>query len=213
VAAFRAWADSPEVARADRSAEWESAFPGWPAIQDAVYAFLRATPLAAASADDVAALLFLIARDNESETIAADVTETWSRADVIALAARARTEGEVEARWLLAKRVVDPPERELTDADRARLEDVLVAYMADPVEIVRRAALGSLAAIGSARTEAFALAEWAAEHADQVWSRMNVLAVLQYLGSTHFERLRAEAAADPREDLAAYARELGQPAT
>ncbi len=128
IAAFRAWADT--VPRSIRSAEWEIDYDGWPAITAAVGPFLAAT--ARLSGADIAAVLYVLARDNECETVK-DKLIGWPD-HVLALARAGVHGGEIDARWQLADVLG------CVIADDARVAALLETYLADPDEAVRRRA-------------------------------------------------------------------------
>ncbi len=128
IAAFRAWADT--VPRVTRSAEWEIAYDAWPAITAALGAFLAAT--ARLSVADTAAILYILARDNECETVK-ETLIAWPD-HALALARAGVHGGEIDARWQLADVLG------LVIADETLIAPLLETYLADPDEAVRRRA-------------------------------------------------------------------------
>jgi len=196
VARFRLWADDYPVDR--RTAEWECDYPAWGLLYDATVQFVSARPMAAWSAEELEAVLYTIARDNEMQYLSREIRER--RPDtLLSLALAAVERGEPDAKWQLAE--------ELGHLGKARreAERLLLILARDADEYVRRRSLGSLARLDSAAVEELALAEWHREGDNQQWSRMNALWSLQRVGSPRLEALLAEAEQDERSYLSGYA--------
>lgn len=65
VSRFQRWAASYPTA--SRSGEWECDYDNWPALHVAVLQFCESKPFASWSTQEVSAVLYAIARDNEIE--------------------------------------------------------------------------------------------------------------------------------------------------
>lgn len=195
IARFRAWADDFPVA--ERNGEWECFYADWQEIYRAFSAFVSATTCQEWDAKLKETLLYIIARDNEEQVLAKAVAKNPD--DLICLAERALASPERDARWQLAAELGGLDHR-LTEA-----EPLLLQYARDEDEYVRRRALIALADCGSSKVEELAVSAWAAAEAWQEYQRMAVLYALWKVGSRQLETYLAEADADGRQYLVAYA--------
>src|SRR3954449_13403532 len=184
---FRIWALGD---RADYG-EWETEYGEWPAIWDAFRRFVELKPPAQWDAGEWRDVLYAIARDNEDEVIVDDLVERHPDV-LIAIAARARQDGEADARLQLAEALGR------VDVDRDTREALLLDYYDDHSEYVRRYALNALSEMGSRHTERIALEEWdrPGDHRregrvddGQVTSRVAVLHALHRVRAPSFERV------------------------
>jgi hypothetical protein len=203
--AFRGWAAARRGGGAALSGEWECDYPDWPRAYAVLDDYLRTAAPSSAPGEELEALLYLLARDREGEQVARQIAARLPLAQLLFLAEQALVLGEAEARWQLAVRLGQAAP---TGAERARLEALLLTFMRDEDEYVRRRSLQALAAQGCADTERLALAAWGETHDAQQWTRMNALEVLRQVGSSRLPALLDEAAADPREHLSRFARNL-----
>jgi hypothetical protein len=101
VGCFRAWADTLDVAIADRSGEWECDYDGWSEIYRAWTALLAKHPLQGWSATLTIQVLYALARDNECQVMARALAKHESDS-LLALAELALNDGEPDAKWQLA---------------------------------------------------------------------------------------------------------------
>lgn len=211
--AFRDWADAFPAAA--RSAEWECDYEDWDAVWAACETFLEAGDPGAWNPDDCADLLYLLARDNETETIRQMLAEQPAR--LLALAApglcppkpeahlqvpepEARLQmPEPEARWQLADALGDAA------GPREDIESLLVAYCGDADEYVARRALLALARRAAPQTETMARLAW---DSGREYPRIVALRVLWDLRSPLFAPCRAKAIKDGPPGLARAARAL-----
>src|SRR5262249_45914180 len=150
--------------------------------------FVDAVPFASWSPEEVQAVLFAVARDNEDEHLAWEIRHRKPET-LIALARAAIETGEHDARWQLANELgrlgqVGEP------------EGLLLMLARDKDEYVRRRSLASLARLGSPAVEELALAEWQRPGENQEYARITVLWCLHRVGSRHLEPLLADAERD-----------------
>jgi hypothetical protein len=197
VGRFIDWANAYQGVRAG---EWECDYPHWAALHAAVLGFL-ARPFQTWSGEELRAVLFALARDNEMQHVAREVRRRHPEL-LCPLAASALASGGRDARWQLAE------ELGLLDRDRDEAERLLPLLSADEDEYVRRRSLRALARLGSADAERLALAAWDRPDENQEYARMMALECLYLVGSPHLDRLAAEAERDGRPYLLAAAREF-----
>ncbi len=151
---FRRWAGSDPPATRSREeplhhadAEWECDYPHWGELYDAVMAHVAAGPVESWSDEQLQAVLYALARDNEDEILAEGI-RTRHPATLIALARISVMHGEHDAKWQLADqlgRIEHPPAGEV--------ERLLLVFAQDEHEYTRRRALQSLARINSSAAE------------------------------------------------------------
>jgi hypothetical protein len=201
---FREWARDYLVAHT-ASGEWECDYPDWGRTYGVVDEYLRLVDVVGSPRSALADLLYLLARDNECENIAESIATAQGPAGVLFLAECAIELSEADARWQLAVRL-----GELSNGavEARNVESVLLAFMRDENEYVRRRSLQALASQRPTAVEPLALAEWEESHEAQEWTRMNVLEVLRQVGSDRLPELLHQAANDPRPHLAAFARNI-----
>jgi HEAT repeat protein len=198
VAWFMQWAAAIPPER--RRGEWECDYPRWDDLYDAVLGFVSAVPFASWSAEEVQAVLFAVARDNEVQHFAREIRSRKPET-LIALARAAIEGGERDARWQLAE--------ELGQLGQGgEPERLLLTLGHDECEYVRRRSLQSLARIGSPAVEELALAEWQRPDEHQQWARMMVLWCLHRVGSPHLAPLLAAAERDERQYLSDFAKKV-----
>lgn len=196
---FKEWAKAypPE----QRGGEWECNYPFWDDLHSAALAFFGERPYASWSAEERAAILYALARDNEDQRLATDLRS--SHAELLLPLCRAALEsGEADAKWQLAS------ELGRLEQGGGEAERLLRQLATDEAEYVRRMAIQGLARSGSAATEELALGEWQRADENQQWARMMALWCLHRVGSPHLARLLDDAEKDEREHLSAYARRL-----
>ena len=196
VGRFQKWADAYPPER--RSGEWECDYEEWPSFYDAVSGFMANRPFESWSTEEVRAVLFALARDNEIQHIAGEIRRRHP--DMLLPLTRAAIEvGEPDDRWQLAE--------ELGQLGRAggAEEEILLVLAHDEAEYVRRRALGSLARLASPAVESLALEAWHRPDPQQEWARMMALWCLHRVGSPQLQQLLADAEQDPRQHLRGYA--------
>lgn len=197
VARLRAW--TATIAPPQRCGEWECDYPAWPEIYAAWKAVLAAVPIEGWRDQLVGEALFALARDNESQILAGELTHLGAAA-LCSFTEAAVAAGEPDARWQLAC--------ELGTQRAPEVEPLLLRLAADGDEYVRRRALQSLARIGCRRVEELAAREWAEAADDLPWTRMNVLWVLHRISSPRLPALLHQALAAKDPHLRDYASKL-----
>jgi hypothetical protein len=199
VAQFQDWAAAYPPER--RGGEWECDYDQWPNLYDAVLEFVDARPFSSWSAEELRAVLYAVARDNEIEHLAHEI-RSLSTATLLALAAAAVEIGEPDAKWQLAE------ELGRIEEASAEAERLLLTLARDENEYVRRRSLAALARLGSLALEELALAAWQRPDENQQWARMMVLWCLHRVGSPHLEPLLTEAEQDERPNLSNFAKKV-----
>jgi hypothetical protein len=201
VGRFRTWASS--YPPSSRSGEWECDYGHWNDLYDAVLGHVAARPPVAWSDEELQAVLYALARDNESEHLAEQIGLRHP-ATLVVLAEAALILGEPDARWQLAEQLGHLG-HEGNEAER-----LLLSFASDETEYVRRRALGALVRVGSPAVERLALDAWNRQDEYSEWARMMALDCLHRIGSPHLERLRAEAEQDERQHLRDFAKRIRQ---
>ncbi|CAN5290199.1 hypothetical protein BH09MYX1_BH09MYX1_53320 [soil metagenome] len=196
VACFNVWAGTVPEDR--RSGEWECNYGAWGEIQQAWKALLGVLPVARFSSDLVHDAIYAIARDNECQWLARDLSQVGTDGvRLLTEAALASSPGEPDAKWQLAV--------ELGKCSLAEVEPLLLRLAVDADEYVRRRTLGTLARLGSPHVHALAEQAWESAATDMPWTKMNVLWVLPRVGSPRLEARLVEAEASTDELLRGYA--------
>ncbi|WP_165252141.1 HEAT repeat domain-containing protein [Paludisphaera soli] len=207
---FRDWAgDDPPATRSQEGllvhadGEWESDYPHWTDLYAAVMEHMSARPRERWSAEELQAVLYALARDNEDEHLVWEI-RAHHPATLIALASAVLAGGEFDARWQLADQLG------FLDRDAGDVERLLLDFARDEDEYIRRRAIKSLARLGCPAAEHLALEAWHRPHENQQWARMVALDCLRRIGSPHLEPLLAEAERDERPHLRDFAARMRQ---
>ena len=193
---FRAWA--AEHTAGPHSAEWECDYPDWENLYAAVLGFVATRPIGTWSTEELDAVLYSVARDNEDHYLSEEIADRHP-ALLLDLAEAAVPADEAEGKWQLAY--------ELGQSEREpeRRDAVLLKLARDENEYVRRRSLGALTRVKAATTEAVALEAWAHPDVYHEYSKMMALTALAYIGSSHLEHYLMEAERDTRQYLVAAA--------
>ena len=200
IAGYRAWADASGLPIERQSGEWASLYPDWQRLYTAFDNFVAASSWPAWNEATAALLIYAIARDDENTHLIKSLAR--KREDFLHLAEYAVTSSERDARWQFAAELVR------LDADRPRVETLLLRYAHDDEEYVRRIALMSLADIGAPNLEELAVSIWNTAEASDIeseYKRMAVLYTLNKIGSPQLDAYLALAAAEGPQHLAEYA--------
>lgn len=210
VGRFRSWAgENPPATRSREQplhhadVEWESDYPYWVELHDAVMEFVDASPPARWSDEQRRAILYALARDHEDQHLAGEICQHHP-ATLLSLARAATVEGDVDARWQFADQLGN------LRSDLAAVEPLLLVFIRDKEEYVRRRALNSLTRIGSPSAEPLAIEAWHRPDEHQEKARMQVLDCLRILGSPHLELLLNEAEQDERRYVREFANRIRQ---
>lgn len=195
-ARFRKWASGYPPDR--RSGEWGCDYPDWPSIYAAVTDVLsREDALAHLGESGVESILYLLARDNECETIAGALAKQPEILGAFAHAAL-RT-GESDAKWQIAHLLGEVP------TPHHDAEALLVEFVEDDDEYVRRRALLALGQMKSPRTETLAQKAW---DSGLEYQRVAALRALKACGSPLLPAFLQAAMEDGRQYLVQNAREI-----
>jgi len=200
IASYRAWADASGIPIERQSGEWASLYPDWHRIYTAFDTFITVSSWPEWDDATTALLVYAIARDDENSHLIKSLARKPD--DFLHLAEYAVTSPERDARWQLTARLA------CLDADRPRVEKLLLRYVHDDEEYVRRITLMSLADIGASHLEELAVAAWNVSEAwdtESEYQRMAVLYTLNKIGSPQLGMYLALAEADGRQHLAEYA--------
>lgn len=157
IARFKKWAGQypqASVAEDDRGREWECDYTAWTAIWSSFSDFINNTDPGRWSKEQIEALLYIIARDNDTESLAG-IAATNPKT-LISLATKAVTDGPPDAKWQLAVQLETLPDKQLA-------EKLLEQFVQDKEEYVSRRALMCLAAIHSTQTEHYCKLAWEKE--------------------------------------------------
>lgn len=192
---FRNWASNYPVA--ERSGEWECDYPDWAAITTEFIRFIEQTDCNHWSDSEIQDVLFILARDNESEILIDELSK--HRKCFFFLLKEAVGCDEPDAKWQFADRLGN------VDYKFDDVEPFLVLFLKDSNEYVRRRALLALARIGSTQTEAWAEVAW---NTGDEYQRIAALHSLHMIGSNRLEHFIALARQDGREFLLKNAAEL-----
>jgi HEAT repeat protein len=193
VTRFRAWADTYDR---PRRGEWECDYPNWADLYNVVTAYLSHSKVEEWDECVSGLLLYAIARDNEDEYIAGQLSETPEK--LYALTQAALRSGEKDAKWQLAEQLAHYPGRE-------EIESLLLALVRDADEYVRRRALMALGKIKSSQIETLAGEAW--DSGDE-YQRMAVLDALHNVQSKKLALYLDLAQADGRDYLMAFANRI-----
>lgn len=192
---FSRWAASQ--LESERSGEWEMDYEHWPEATRAVSDLLDAIQPEELSGAIATQLLYLLARDNESEFLKDELVAR--PAHLLSIAGAALGSDEPDARWQVAVALggVGAP-----DAD---VVPILEKFLEDQDEYVSRRALMAFARRKSTNVDPWAIRAW--ETGDQ-YQRMATLDALARSGSKLLVTYLDSAEVDGREYLVRFAREL-----
>lgn len=174
--------------------EWESTYEEWPKIIKLFEVFICNTDFGQWDDEQINEVLYIIARDNEAEMLAAMVSE--NELLLLFLAEKALASEEADAKWQLAIQL--PNCERCSEAER-----LLIRYVQDEAEYVNRRALMALAAIGSGETEKYCEIAWKRDcYGDlQEYQRMAALHALSVIESKQLPKYIELAKQDGRKWL------------
>lgn len=193
VTRFRSWAETYDR---PRCGEWECDYPNWGDLYNVVTAYLSHSKVEEWDECVSGLLLYAIARDNEDEYIAGQLSKTPEK--LYALTQAALRSGEKDAKWQLAEQLAHYPGREET-------ESLLLALVRDADEYVRRRALMALGKIKSSQVETLAGEAW---NSGNEYQRMAVLDALHSVESKKLALYLDLAQVDGRNYLMAFANRI-----
>jgi HEAT repeat protein len=189
---FRVWADAYPLAK--RHDWWAYDYRSWQQLGDAFTRFLEACPFPTWSSEAVQTVLYVIARDNESQHHVRQVAQEPAR--LLFLAEESLSCDEPDAKWQLAVELGNLAEH------RTEAEPLLFRFSQDEDEYVRRQALMALGRLRSPLVERLVGPAW--DSGDE-YQRMAVLCALLDTASPELNEYLARADADGREYVAGYA--------
>lgn len=192
---FRRWASAYPVQ--ERSGEWEDDYPDWSAFHEAAITFLASSSPDKWVDEDVSDLLYAIARDNEVEYLAQEVSKNVDT--LLKLSELAIGSPERDAKWQLAAQLGDLSSR-IQEA-----ESLLLKLVDDQDEYVSRRALLSLGLLKSSKAEELAERAW--KTGDE-YQRIAALWVLRDVASSKLPAYIEEAVRDGRQYLVHNADEV-----
>lgn len=192
---FRTWAET--IPTAERSGEWECLYDGWQAIYRAFGAFVSTTACQEWDQALTQLVLYIIARDNDIGHLVRDAAQ--HPGNLMCLAERALTSPERDARWQLAAALGR------IQGHTTQAEMLLLRYVGDTDEYVRRCSVMALADIGSSAIGELVTSAW--ESKDE-YMRMAVLYALWRTKSPQLDAYLMRADADGQQVLMAYAQRI-----
>lgn len=194
---FHKWADLQE----QKIGEWETWYGEWSKIITYFKRFLAQTDFMQWDDEQVNEILYIIARDNESEILVDMVSKHTPL--LLFLAEKALISGEHDAKWQLA---IHLPERE----PHSLAEVLLLRYVQEDEEYVNRRALMALARMGSKETETFCKIAWERERygEQQEYQRIAVLHALFTIKSDLLPQYILKAKEDGRKWVVKNALEI-----
>jgi len=136
----------------DRQSDWELNYPYWNRIYSITDEIISSIPLIYWNEDTFQNILYLLARDNETETLLSELTTQPLK--LIALAYYSLNYDDYQARWQIAEALGR------LDAIYAEVDNIIVKFISDSNEYVSRRALLALAHRKSNMVEAHALEAW-----------------------------------------------------
>ena len=195
IARFRSWA-APRLVDGEYSCR-EVDYPNWFQIKHAFGEFLSDEPFRRWDDRTISDVLYIVARDNDSPSLAHALAEDVER--LLYLAEAAVVSSERDAKYQFAD--------ELSRLDRSEypIEPILLALLQDEDEYVRRLALIALGRIHSPLAEALALAAW--ENGEE-YQRMVALQILHDLSSRWVGDYLVKAEQDESQYVRKYAARL-----
>lgn len=182
---FREWA-SLQV----QAGEWETYYPHWDDLYAAVLPIALGVSPAQWDEETATDVLYVLARDNEDQRIVEDVSEDGER--MLAIAELALQKGEHEARWQVAAYLSNVPQQHAEAA-----EHLLLRFVTDEDEYVRRRAMLALSEMPSSHEHAERLA-FGAWETEEEYQRIAALVVLSRVKSPRLREYLLRAREDGR---------------
>ncbi|MFC4217202.1 HEAT repeat domain-containing protein [Pseudophaeobacter arcticus] len=171
------------------TAEWELQYPDWPRFEVSFFAFLNETDSTNWDRQTWDDVLYAVARDNECENFIDKISEDVPV--LVSLAQKAVKSDETQAKWQIAEYLGCVAELEVA-------EPLLLSFVKDSDEYVRRRALNALSVIGSQETEKLAVLAW---ESGQLYQRIGALHALSNIGSSQLVHFLKLAEQDGRHHL------------
>ena len=200
---FEAWAKVMLVEPSKISAEWETDYLEWSALDEQFKDFIGTVPSSSWNTDELNRLTYIIARDNECEQLIGSLPDDA----LVALAEFAMAHGEHDAKWQLADALP-------RIHDKQKASALIEGFVNDPEEYVNRRALMALGKVDGKKAELYCKAHWDRNLYGDVgeYQRMAVLSTLKEIGSPLLAHYLDLAKTDGRPYLVNLAREIEQEA-
>jgi hypothetical protein len=195
---FRLWSDGYPIER--RSGEWEVDYFHWNLLYHSFTEFLHNCPVQNWNHEVMENVIYITARDNEVEIMVSELAQDADRLLAVAKACLLSTENA--AKWQVATRL----ERLSTHLQEA--ESLLLNFVEDKDEYVRRQAIMALGRIQSPHIEQLAEQAWNRDEDMQEYQRMAVLDALRNADSPLLKEYLVKAKEDGRQYLAAFSDEI-----
>ncbi len=198
---FKKWSENFEsIPELERCGEWELLYEGWDKLDNLMCEFLETISYEDWNEEELKAVLYLIARDNENERFINIISEKQPNA-LEFLAYESFAFGEPNAKWQIAINL-----DKIIDKKNAQL--LLEKYLTDENEYVRRRALMTLAKFPHHNLEHFCAEAWNKENEMQEYQRIAVLHSLKIAKSKELRHYIKLAIEDGREYLVMNAKKL-----
>lgn len=204
---FSKWADKnhPDWSEENDNGEWEEgAGSGFDEMLDAAIHVIAEHDCSDADDRLIDALLFVVARDNECEMIAQELTEHEEWYEL--LAGRSVGSKYVNAQWQFAKYLGECKDR---------VRELIFAFIESDHEYTSRMALGTMAELDPACAEKYAVSFWnrgkypAGSYEDE-YQKIMALRVLEKIGSPKLEEYLEKALSSGYKWLRENAQEITQ---
>lgn len=198
---FETWAEVMLSEPSTISAEWETDYPDWAAIEAHFKDFMRSVPSSRWNSNELSLLDYIIARDNECERLVEDLNDDA----LVALSEYALVHGEQDSKWQFAHALP-------RIANKEKAVELIERFVNDPEVYVNRRALMALAKVDPEKAEHYCKAHWTRNTYGDVdeYQRMAVLATLKEIASPLLEEYLKLAKEDGRPYLVNLAMELEQ---
>ncbi|MBX2978204.1 MAG: hypothetical protein KF905_02825 [Flavobacteriales bacterium] len=196
---FETWAEAALSEPSRISAEWETGYSDWAAIEDNFKDFIRSVPSSHWSSNELNRMEYIIARDNECERLVEDLNDDA----LIALSEYALVHGEQDSKWQFADALP-------RIANTEKAIELVERFVNDPEEYVNRRALMAFAKVDPQKAERYCEAHWTRNLYGDVdeYQRMAILATLKEIASPLLEKYLKLAKEDGRPYLVNLALEL-----
>lgn len=193
VARFRAWAAASRVPPEYQSGEWAAGYPKWSRIHRAFDAFIATSPCREWTDATTELVLYAIALNDEFNYLIKSLAR--SPDELLCLAEHAVTSLEPDARWQVAA------ELGKLGSGEQQAETLLLRFMHDEDEYVRRRALLALADLGSSTVASVVDHAWTS---GDEYQRDDILYILWKTNSPQLAHFLSLAVAEPPHNLDAF---------
>lgn len=197
---FQEWAST--YPKEQLYGEWECEYENWANIYQTFSFFLDTCPFEKWNKEVIDILTYLVARDNEMMHLIDEIAKSPFR--LLFFANASLFSSENDARWQVAAKLGEFPEL------LSEVEPILLRFITDKDEYVRRRTLLSLGYVHSPQAESVAERAWNDEDELQQYQRMAALEVLWRVNSPLLPNYLQKVKDDGREYLVAFAEKIQQ---